>query len=268
MSPRSRPREHTVSASRRWASSEALVSLRLCLQGRAAAAAGRGDGHYMGLDALQLFGADGRELTAAGSGGRTPPIVHAHPADVNVLADVSGDPRTVDKLFVPPPGPPPGGAGGAADLWAAPSSFRKGAADVWLAPWSPHQVNELWLSFNEPVALSLLRVLNYSKSPARGVDDFELLLDGLLVYRGRLRKSTGGEAEADWQSILFCQEEAVLRRESDAGRVFFSGAPEHAESGVLLINDGQVMNEQQGGMAAPLPPSRSSSRPKTAVTGT
>ena len=95
-----------------------------------------GDCHYMGLDSLQLFGADGQELTAAG---RSPSAaVYASPADVNVLANVSGDPRTIDKLFVPHEKVGELSAAAAAALgaegWPDPSARRKSKADVWLAP--------------------------------------------------------------------------------------------------------------------------------------
>ena len=57
-----------------------------------------------------------------------------------------------------------------------------------------------------PPSLNLLcpssaqvRLLNYSKDAGRGVDDFELLADGLLVYKGRMRQSRGASSECDWQ---------------------------------------------------------------------
>jgi len=43
--------------------------------------------------------------------------------------------------------------------------------------------------FDEPVALSLLRLWNYSKTPARGVNEFEIEVDGFRVYRGFARKA-------------------------------------------------------------------------------
>lgn len=188
-----------------------------------------GDAHYIGLDALQLFDAEGQTLCGPCM------RVHAAPADVNELPNMSGDPRTVHKLFTQD-AKQQGVASGGVPL--PPCQTPKASTDVWLAPWIPKQANELWLYFDAPVRLSLLRVLNYSKSPARGVQDFELLLDDSLIYRGKLRRSEEGDGTAMWQSILFTDSPAILASESS--RVFYSGS--HEADHVLLINDGQVMN--------------------------
>ena len=142
----------------------------------------------MGLDSLQLFGPDGTELLSSGllhlhagggggggggasAGGASasaaaaapshivPPLLHAHPADVNSLPDVAGDPRTVDKLCLPHPGSSEEAAAlgtGAHVPWAAPPAARKHPADCWLSPWSPESANELSVVFNELTSLSLV----------------------------------------------------------------------------------------------------------------
>ena len=74
--------------------------------------------------------------------------VDAHPADVNDLAHISGDPRTVHKLFLNPEAPE---ASPAARSDAArpdgvpplPADTAKGAADVWLSPWAPGEVSAI-----------------------------------------------------------------------------------------------------------------------------
>ena len=58
--------------------------------------------------------------------------------------------------------------------WAAPRGTKKPINDTWLAPWSADAAgggvaNEVWITFEFPTSLSLLRLLNYSKDPSRGV---------------------------------------------------------------------------------------------------
>lgn len=49
-----------------------------------------------------------------------------------------------------------------------------------------------------------------------------MLADGLLVYRGRLRRSSA-KAEAEWQSVVLSDEHSLCAAEHGAGRIFFSG---------------------------------------------
>ena len=212
-----------------------------------------GDPHYLGLDALQLFGADGEPLRMH-CGTAPPPRdradraelrVHATPADINSLPGVHGDPRTADKLFAPP----------AEHASRAPSQARKPPADVWLAPWQPEQINELYFYAESAVSLGLLRVLNYSKSWARGVRDFELLVDDMLVYQGELRAAAADGTGAAWQSVLLTDARELLQQE--APRVHHAkGDHDH----VLLINSGQVVSR-----AAPAAPARAQGHAKGAA---
>ena len=210
-----------------------------------------GDPHYLGLDALQLFGADGEPLRVHSGTAPPPPHgradradhadcadlrVHATPADINSLPGVHGDPRTVDKLFAPAAEP----------ARLPPPPARKPPADVWLAPWQPEQVNELYFYAEAPVSLGLLRVLNYSKTCARGARDFELLVDDMLVYQGELRAAAADGAGAAWQSVLFTDARELLQQE--APRVHHAkGEHDH----VLLINSGQVVSRAAPSPTAP-----------------
>ena len=64
-------------------------------------------------------------MSRGAAAGTRPPIIDAHPPDVNSLPDVEGDPRTANKLFV---GARHGAGGGAP--WAPPPSQRKPVTDV------------------------------------------------------------------------------------------------------------------------------------------
>lgn len=215
--------------------------------------ASHGDPHYIGLDGMEMFGPDGEALTSL-QGMR----VHADPQDINGLPGIRSDPRTVNKLFTPRAFTGQGGA--CAPAPPPPPPAPKAAADTWLAPWQtdPGHANELYLHFDEPVTLAVLRLLNYAKTPGRGVAEFELLVDELLVFRGRLRRA-GDETAADrWQSVIFSQDEATLRQEAPRANTDSGSVADL----VVLTNEGRVLRgaHSHGSREAPL-----QERPTTAV---
>lgn len=67
--------------------------------------------------------------------------------------------------------------------------------NMWLAPFSRYKfnqksivrdsVNEIRISFDVPICVSLMRFWNYSKTPSRGVNEFEVLCDDAVIYRVR-----------------------------------------------------------------------------------
>lgn len=102
--------------------------------------------------------------------------------------------------------------------------------------------NYVILLFEQPVAISALRLWNYSKTPARGVNEFELEIDGQKIYRGFARKAPDDSLSSskDWSSVVLFQNDA---RNADAlGRqIYFN--PGKVQN-VLLINERKQMNAQ------------------------
>ncbi|XP_064478577.1 katanin-interacting protein-like isoform X2 [Ornithodoros turicata] len=136
-----------------------------------------GDVYYAGLNGLEFRDTEGKKIRL------TEHNVAAFPESVNVLDNVQNDVRTPDKLV--------DGVNASDD-----------PCHSWLAPILPHDINKVYVIFDSPIAVSSIRLWNYRKTPARGVRDFRICVDELLVYTGVLPQFE--PSSVAYHTVRFC----------------------------------------------------------------
>ncbi|ELU03431.1 hypothetical protein CAPTEDRAFT_135076 [Capitella teleta] len=178
-----------------------------------------GDPYYIGLNGIEFYNDQGTKIEL------TETNISAHPDSVNVLEGISQDIRTPDKLI-----------DGNYDTMDG--------RHMWLAPILPNLLNRVYVIFDQPMEVSMIKIWNYSKTPTRGVKDFALLVDDLLVYNGCLdmvnpnRKGILPTCDLPqrYYSILFTDDKEIRRREEHTLIRNQAG-----EQDVQLLNDRKVV---------------------------
>ena len=149
-----------------------------------------GDEHFIGLDAIEIWDKYGTRLTGVSAN------VTASPSHIH------GDARVPSRLLMPP-------CASGQSSWLTPLMAQMSAEErrALAAPGDRtpkiFSTNSVFVMLDRPVSIGCIRLINYSKTPRRGVREVKVDLDGKLLYIGSLQQSTGPCGFDEGLAIIF-----------------------------------------------------------------
>ena len=135
----------------------------------------------------------------------------ANPAGINRLPGMESDERSIDKLF--------NGQNqtlNEGNMWLAPFKFTRShaAANSSSQDSDKREPNFVSMLFDVPIAISAIRLWNYSKTSSRGVHEFEIVIDDKPVFRGFVKEANevDEKSPANSTAVVFSNDPCIVRR--------------------------------------------------------